>query len=268
MGQVNSSLDRISDTIETPILTVEHFSLPRLAYRLTDTYGLVLVLIVTDYIAASALTTSGWGRFIAVFLLGTTLFLTLRVSRSRRIWQVVAVIYLLLSTVSSLLSEVTSGTDTITHHITILAGILLLVTPLAILRHIASHPVVTIETVLGAICVYLLIGFSFAFIYLGIALLSPFSFFQGHAPATINNTLFFSYTTLTTVGYGDLVPAKSLGQTFAMLEALFGQIYLVLVVARLVSLWGQERPQIPGAGGHQRHDALPTSRSEASDDPV
>jgi hypothetical protein len=254
--------------METPTLTVEHFSMPRLAYQLTDTYGLVLILIVIDYIAASALTTSGWGRFITVFLLGATLLLTLRVSRSRRIWQVLAVIYLMVSTVSTLLSEVMPGANTLTQHITILAGILLLVTPLAILRHIASHPVVTTETVLGAICVYLLIGFSFAFIYSGIALLNASPFFQGQSPATINNTLFFSYTTLTTVGYGDLVPAMSLGQTFAMLEALFGQIYLVLIVARLVSLWGQERPPIPRAGGQQRNDASPTSRSEASDDSV
>jgi Ion channel len=268
MGQVMSSLDRIGDTMETPIHTVEHSSVPRLAYRLTDTYGLVLILIVTDYIAASALTTSGWGRFATTFLLSATILLILRVSRSRRIWQMLAVIYLLVSTVSSLVSEVTPGTGIITHHITILAGILLLATPIAILRHIASHPVVTTETVLGAVCVYLLIGFSFGFIYSGIALLSPSPFFQGHALATINNTLFFSYTTLTTVGYGDLVPAKSLGQTFAMLEALFGQIYLVLIVARLVSLWGQERLQTPGAGGQQLHDATPTSRSEVSDDSV
>jgi len=254
--------------METPIHTVEHFSVPHLAYRLTDTYGLVLILIVTDYIAASALTTSGWGRLVTVFLLGATILLTLRVSRSRRIWQLLAVIYLLVSTVSSLVSEVMPGSDTITQHITIIGGILLLVTPIAILRHIASHPVVTTETVLGAVCVYLLIGFSFAFIYSGIALLSPFHFFQGHAPATINNTLFFSYTTLTTVGYGDLVPAKSLGQTFAMLEALFGQIYLILIVARLVSLWGQERPQTHGAGGQRRHDPTSTSRSEVTDDSV
>jgi hypothetical protein len=254
--------------METPIRKVQHFSLPRLAYRLTDTYGLVLVLIVTDYVAASALTTGGWGRFVTVVLLGATILLTLRVSRSRRIWQLLAVIYLLVSAVSSLLSEVTPSTDTITQHITIFGGILLLVTPLAILRHIASHPVVTTETVLGAVCVYLLIGFSFAFIYSGIALLSPSPFFQGQAPATINNTLFFSYTTLTTVGYGDLVPAKSIGQTFAMLEALFGQIYLILIVARLVSLWGQERPQTPRTGVQQRHDATVKSGSEVSDESV
>jgi voltage-gated potassium channel Kch len=126
--------------------------------------------------------------------------------------------------------------------ISIIAGLLLIATPFIILRRISMDTVVTTETVLGAISVYLLIGFSFAFIYSAVALLiHPTPFFSGVPNTTLNSTLFFSYTTLTTVGYGDLVPAGSLGQTFAMLEALFGQIYLVLIVARLVSLCGQER---------------------------
>ena len=104
---------------------------------------------------------------------------------------------------------------------------------------------ISTETVLGAICVYLLIGFSFSFIYSGVAYVSSTPFFAGLSEASSNDYLFFSYSTLTTVGYGNLVPAGSVGQTFAMLEALFGQIYLVIVVARLVSLWGQERPGAP-----------------------
>jgi hypothetical protein len=101
---------------------------------------------------------------------------------------------------------------------------------------------VTTETVLGAVCVYLLLGFSFAFIFSGLAAVSSTPFFIGKLQATTNDFLFFSFTTLTTVGYGNLVPAGTVGQTFAMLEALSGQIYLVIVVARLVSLWGQARP--------------------------
>lgn len=250
-----------------PLTTRRRPRTPRVAYRLTDTYGLVLALILLDYVLVSTLTTSGWGRVVSVFFLGATLVLTLRVSRSHRIWQLLAVIYLLLSTLSAIASEVTPGADTVTQHVTILAGVLLLVTPLAISGHLAAQPVITTETVLGAICVYLLFGFSFAFLYSGIALLSPTPFFAGQAPSTINNTLFFSYTTLTTVGYGNLVPAASLGQTFAMLEALIGQIYLVLIVARLVSLWGQQRPQAPSTDRLERLEASRAAR-EASDDTV
>src|SRR5262249_51204139 len=103
--------------------------------------------------------------------------------------------------------------------------------------------VVTTETVLGAVCVYLLIGFSFAFIYLAAAFLSSTPFFVGQSSTATSEYLFFSYTTLTTVGYGNLVPAGHGGAAVPIVEALFGQIFLVIVVARLVSLWGQAGPR-------------------------
>lgn len=210
--------------------------------RLTDTYGLVLVLILLAYTVLATINDTGWGRVLLVLLLGTTLWYTLRVSRACHIWQVLSIIYLVTSTLSALISVLVQGADVFSQTITIVGGLLLIVTPFVILRRIASHSVVTTETVLGAVCVYLLIGFCFAFIYSAVGFFSGTPFFQGQSTATANDYLFFSYSTLTTVGYGNLVPAGSLGQTGAMLEALFGQIYLVIVVARLVSLWGQARP--------------------------
>lgn len=215
---------------------------PWLAYRLPETYGVVLLLIIADYIAASTLLGSSWGRVCTVFLLGVTLWFTFRVCQSRPIWQWLAALFLLANTILALAVALASGADSYGKWTATLGGLLLLVTPFVILRRLASSRVVTTDTVIGAVCVYLLIGFSFAFMYLALAKVSPVAFFEGKSPATIDNTLFFSYSTLTTVGYGNLVPAGSLGQTFAMLEALFGQIFLVLIVARLVSLWGQERP--------------------------
>jgi len=209
----------------------------------TDTYGLVLILILLDYVAVSALNGSGWGRVCIVALLGLTLWYTLLVSRAPRIWQILAVFYVVASTVSVLLGEVTPGADVVAQRVTISAGVLLFITPVAIARRISTHRVITAATVMGAVSVYLLIGMSFTFIFSAIAYLSGTPFFSEQPTATINNYLFFSYSTLTTVGYGNLVPDGYVGQTFAMLEALFGQIYLVIVVARLVSLWGQERPR-------------------------
>jgi hypothetical protein len=239
---------------------------PHLAYRLPDTYGLVLALIILDYLLVSTLITYGWGSVVAIFCLGATLLVTLRISTSRRLWQQLAVIYLIVSTGSSLVSALAPGAGTVSQYVTILAGVLLAITPVVIVRHVASQQIINTETVLGAVCVYLLIGFSFAFIYSGIALLSPNPFFLSQSPATIDNTLFFSYTTLTTVGYGNLVPAASFGQTFAMLEALLGQIYLVLIVARLVSLWGQQRPRTTSADHLQRPRTGPRDAGDASGD--
>ncbi len=218
----------------------------------TDSYGLVLLLILLDYLVVSTLMTSAWGDVVVVTLLGITLLLALRTSRARRLWQVLALGDLVVNVALALLSVVSPATQNLGGRVSIAGGLLLIVTPLAIGRRISAHRVVTTETVLGALCIYLFIGFSFAFFYLAISSVSHTPFFTGQQQSTVNDYLFFSYTTLTTVGYGDLVPAGALGQTFAMVEALSGQIYLVIVVARLVSLWGQERaPAAPWRPGTQ-----------------
>ena len=240
--------------------------------RPLDSYGIVLLLIVLDYLAVSALSSSEWGRTTIVVLLGATLLFALRTSQARRIWQVLALAYLLASTIVTVVSVSAPGAVDFSQQISTAGGVLLIVTPFAILRRISTHRVVTTETVLGAVCVYLLFGFSFTFIYSAIGFLSATPFFAGQTHATPNNYLFFSYTTLTTVGYGDLVPAGNLGQTFAMLEALVGQIYLVIIVARLVSLWGQERPtpaprgvQGPVTGNAQQDSDQPSAATVPKD---
>ncbi|HEY7341586.1 MAG TPA: ion channel [Ktedonobacterales bacterium] len=228
--------------------------------RPADSFGMVLLLLILDYIAVSAITSNAWGRVVIVVLLGATLLFALRTSHARRIWQILAAIYLVVSTLITVVSILAPSASDFSPETSLVAGLLLLITPVAISRRIVAHRFISTETVLGALCVYLLIGFSFSFIYSAIAYVSGTPFFAGQAQATSSNYLFFSYTTLTTVGYGDLVPAGSIGQTFAMLEALFGQIYLVIVVARLVSLWGQERPAPPPKRGRDLDIPPDTSR--------
>lgn len=236
--------------------------------RPTDSYGIVLLLIVVDYVAVSALTGSSWGRLAIVVLLGATLVFALRTSQARRIWQLLAIVYLLVSTLLTLISILAPGPIDVSRQTSNVGGLLLLITPGVILRRIFTHRVVTTETVLGAVCVYLLFGFSFAFLFMAVGLVSATPFFAGQAQPTANDYLFFSYTTLTTVGYGNLVPAGSVGQSFAMLEALFGQIYLVIVVARLVSLWGQQRPGASARSTDSVEAAAATRRDDGQENQV
>ncbi len=236
--------------------------------RPADSFGIVLILLVLDYIAVSAITDNAWGRVVIVVLLGATLLFALHTSHARRIWQLLAALYLLVSTLVTVVSILAPGATDFSSQTSLVGGLLLLITPVAISRRIVSHRFVTTETVLGAICVYLLIGFSFSFIYSAIGFVSGAPFFGGQMQATANDYLFFSYTTLTTVGYGNLIPAGSVGQTFAMLEALTGQIYLVIVVARLVSLWGQERPSsaVRGMRGAETNNT-PQERAQSPQTP-
>lgn len=111
----------------------------------------------------------------------------------------------------------------------------------AIFHHLAAQNRVTRHTVTGALSVYLLNGLLFAYLYSLIAVIGPHGFFAQpghHGPADF---VYFSYVTLTTVGYGDLTAASSFGRVMAVLEALIGQLYLVTIVAVVVGNIGRER---------------------------
>ena len=107
----------------------------------------------------------------------------------------------------------------------------------AVLIRVVSTAEVGARTILGAISVYTVIGLLFAFLYEAIGRIQSSPFFEGHQHIHHSDYLFFSYTTLTTTGYGDLVPGGQPGRMVAGLEMLIGQIFLVTLVAGLVSLW-------------------------------
>lgn len=233
------------------IRTISSRRLSIVAWAL-NSYASVLCLFILDYIAAS-LARGSWSTVLMAFLLNATLLLALHISHVRRIWIILAVLILIANMLSAVVSVLLPNTTVLNRSVLGMGGVLLLFAPLVIARHIATHTTVTGETILGAICVYLLYGMSFAFVFILVGVASPSGFFgTGQQGNTTSNYLFFSYTTLTTVGYGNLVPATQLGQTLAMLEALSGQIFLVIVVARLVALWGRRNPK---AEARQRKEA-------------
>jgi hypothetical protein len=80
-------------------------------------------------------------------------------------------------------------------------------------------------------------GMAFAFVYRALGTLQAGPFFGSQGEGSFSQDLFFSFTTLTTTGYGNLVPDANPGQTFAVGEMLIGQLFLVTAVARVVSAW-------------------------------
>jgi voltage-gated potassium channel len=120
----------------------------------------------------------------------------------------------------------------------LLPGVLLVTATLPItIRRVLLHRRITHETVLGSLCAYVLVGLLFAFLYLAVQELRDGDFFAQEGPHAQSEYLYFSFVALTTLGFGDLSPAVGLPQALTVLEALTGQVFLVTLVARLVTLW-------------------------------
>lgn len=100
---------------------------------------------------------------------------------------------------------------------------------------------VRLQAVMGVLALYMLIGMVFAFLFGAIDQLGAHPLFTDGQPATISRCIYFSFITLNTVGYGDLVTSTNLGHTISVFEALIGQIYLVTVVSLIVSNLGRGR---------------------------
>jgi len=120
----------------------------------------------------------------------------------------------------------------------VFAALLFFYTTYRIFMHLIKSREITSEILFAAVCVYLMIGLSWTTLYIFVHILNPGSFVDtsGLLSDTAPRFLFFSYVTLTTIGYGTLTPATDTARSLATMEAILGQLYLTIMVARLVGL--------------------------------
>jgi hypothetical protein len=201
-----------------------------------DSYGIVFVFLIVDYVFLTIGWTGGVAIIVSAIWLGLTVLLAFRTSEVPHRPMLVVRVAVALVVVAAAAAALGGGNRAY-GTIVILTSLLILACPVAIGWRILHHARVTTQTVLGALCIYILIGLVFANADYGVQLVSGHSFFAQaghHGPADF---AYFSYITMATVGYGDLTPAIGLPRTNAVLEALIGQIFLVVLVARLVGMY-------------------------------
>ncbi|MDX6607870.1 MAG: hypothetical protein QOD14_2410 [Solirubrobacterales bacterium] len=214
-------------------------------HRIHYRFGIVLLLILATITFTLAAPEGDVARFLEVVLQAAVLVAAVMASRTHRyviLLSVVAAIVGIAGTAAAVFGSGQFGNSSAA----IVALLYVMLTPPAIvtgvLKQFRAAGAVTMQTMFGVLCIYLLVGllFSVAFVTIDQLTSTPFFTTGNHGR---DDFLYFSYATLTTVGYGDLVAATNLGRSLAITEALVGQLYLVTVVAVIISNLRPARPR-------------------------
>jgi len=203
-------------------------------FHATHSYWVVLLALGVVFFFAALAPDAAWSTAVLVLLETATLVLALRtagwkVTRSRTVFGLVA----LGSTAA--IADILWNTNPVNALLAVLGGLLALALTLVIALGAVEQGEVNSKSVAGAICVYVLLGLIFMHVFGVMAVLGHGPFFAQGTDGTRPLRLYFSYTTLATLGYGDYTPKGNLGHALAVLEALLGQLYLVTVVAVVVT---------------------------------
>jgi hypothetical protein len=209
-------------------------------------FGIVLILILAALVFQIAAPEGDGSRFVTVVLHGTALMAALWASHVHRHVIRLAGVAVALAVIGAALALIGSGQFE-KAPAAVVNLLFVALTPVAVasglIRELRAERAVDVRTMFGVLCIYLLVGSFFAFLYGLVDVISDPSFFTQHGEEAASDFLYYSFTTLTTVGYGDLTTANETGRALTIAEALIGQIYLVTVVALIVANLGRGRPR-------------------------
>jgi hypothetical protein len=212
--------------------------------RAVDSYACLLVLLLANFFLLELVNDLRWGAIGSTLLGALALLVAISDPEAgvhvitRRQWALVAGCVALAPLVL-----ITDAASAVALAYLLPASLLVGATLPVTISRVLHHRRVTYETVLGALCAYVLIGLLFAFVYIAVDEFRDAPFFVQPGPHDQGEFLYFSFVALTTLGFGDLSPSEGLPQALTVIEALIGSIFLVTLVARLVTLWvRQETP--------------------------
>jgi hypothetical protein len=204
-------------------------------------YVHLAIAVVALFVLQATLHESAAAVVIQIVVGGTALVLALRLGRVRqRTLRLIGA--LVVAALAGAVLQLALGH----HHSTggallLINGLLVAGGPPVLFKAIARQRTVTVNTVLGAITIYVLIGLFFAFVYRAMLMFNATSFTSPNGPLSPAAMQYFSFVTITTLGFGDITPLTDIARTTVAMEALIGQVYLVTVVALVVGNIGRAR---------------------------
>ena len=198
-------------------------------------YGALLIVLIVSYLL-TAFIHRRWIEALQVVLFTVAMLLALRSAAiSRRVVRVVLLVAIIGLPVMAFLSLSTATGNAGTGTANIWTGLVLLAAAIMIVHRVLTFGTVTLQSIYGAFSAYLVIGLMFAAFFAAIYHFSGDKFFASGEQANTQTFQYFSFTTLTTLGYGDYTAVANSGRSVAVMEALSGQIFLATLVARLVA---------------------------------
>jgi hypothetical protein len=207
------------------------------AIQILDSYASLLVLLLANFFLLEVVDDKRWGVIGSTLLAAAALVVAISDPQTGHTINRRQAISIAICVLLAPIVLVTNSESVIGLTYLLPAALLVTATLPVTLSRVLRHERVTHETVLGALSTYVLVGLLFAFAYLALDSVRDTPFFAQAGPHQESEYLYFSFVTLTTLGFGDLSPAVGLPQALTALEALLGQVFLVTLVARLVTLW-------------------------------
>jgi hypothetical protein len=216
-------------------------------------YGLLLFVLVGTYLLA-AFSGAKLATEVQVILFACVLLIALHSSPLHRPWPLIIGAVTVIGTAVTFWTSLNGSRDGKAAE-DLWKALILLAAVIVVVRRVLAKRTVTIQSIYGALSAYMIIGLMFASVFAAIDQLSTSDFFANNEPANTQTFQYFSFTTLTTLGYGDFTAGASGGRSIAVLEALTGQVFLATLVARLVAAYrAPDQPERPGSPGSDDGD--------------
>jgi hypothetical protein len=213
------------------------------AYRYGAVFVLTAVLLVFVIVAPN----ERWSRAISLAIEWAALLVAVATSRARediRRARAIGVAAVAAVVIIGVATGLLSAGVTFA-----IGGVLAVVVPVSLVRgllRLVTEQGVTIRAVAGALAIYLMIGFGFAWLVGFIAEVGSGPYFAQGIDGNQGEWAYYSFTVLTTTGFGDLTPATPVGHAVAIIEMLVGQLYLVTIIGVLVGNFVRRRPAVGG----------------------
>ncbi|MGK7872915.1 MAG: ion channel [Xenococcaceae cyanobacterium] len=207
-------------------------------------YTHLLWALILLFLLFSLLEQSGISTIVIALVFFATIFLVIRtfyLPKKVRYFFLFLAVFSLLSDIVAVKGEsIPHLVNSLYFASSLIDSLFMTMTILLLMRRIFLYKKVTADTIQGGISVYLLIGLLWLHFYQMIYIIDSDAFSVSIEQISSYELAYFSFTTLTTLGYGDISPVNRLAMALANIEALIGQMYPAVFIARLVSLYTTE----------------------------